>query len=141
MVREGTSRSCDSCSSCEAELTFSPPPRAQVAALLDRLSGTVSPSFFFQNLWLVLITAPHSRIPALNYLARRLPRDESGTGSEDALDAIVGQDVGLMVRGFAAALEDDKILVQRGILDLLIGTLRIDSASFRRCVSSPLSLT
>ncbi|GAA5902657.1 hypothetical protein JCM8208_007031 [Rhodotorula glutinis] len=105
----------------------------KVAALLDRLSGTVSPSFFFQNLWLVLITAPHSRIPALNYLARRLPRDESGTGSEDALDAIVGQDVGLMVRGFAAALEDDKILVQRGILDLLIGTLRIDSASFRGC--------
>ncbi|GAA5834665.1 hypothetical protein JCM9279_007075 [Rhodotorula babjevae] len=105
----------------------------KVAALLDRLSGTVSPSFFFQNLWLVLITAPHSRIPALNYLARRLPRDESGEGSEDALDAIVGQDVGLMVRGFAAALEDDNILVQRGILDLLIGTLRIDSASFRSC--------
>ncbi|GAA5921263.1 hypothetical protein JCM3775_002966 [Rhodotorula graminis] len=105
----------------------------KVAALLDRLSGTVSPSFFFQNLWLVLITAPHSRIPALNYLARRLPRDESGTGSEDALDAVVGQDVGLMVRGFAAALEDDTILVQRGILDLLIGTVRIDSASFRSC--------
>lgn len=51
--------------------------RVQVAALLDRVSGTVSPSFFFQNLWLVLITAPNSRIPALNYLAKRLPKMEA----------------------------------------------------------------
>ena len=49
----------------------------QVAELLDRVSGTVSPSFFFQNVWLVLITAPNSRIPALNYLARRMPKMES----------------------------------------------------------------
>lgn len=48
-----------------------------MAALLDRVSGTVSPSFFFQNVWLVLVTAPNSRIPALNYLARRLPKMES----------------------------------------------------------------
>lgn len=53
----------------------------KVAALLDRLSGTVSPSFFFQNLWLVLITAPNSRIPALNYLARRLPKLEGAEGT------------------------------------------------------------
>lgn len=52
-------------------------PLSQVAELLDRVSGTVSSSFFFQNLWLILITAPNSRIPALNYLARRLPRLES----------------------------------------------------------------
>ncbi|GAA6048977.1 hypothetical protein JCM3770_005422, partial [Rhodotorula araucariae] len=103
----------------------------KVAALLDRLSGTVSPSFFFQNVWLVLVTAPNSRIPALNYLARRLPR--ASVDGDEALAAIVGNDVGLMVRGFAAALEDDKILVQRGILDLLIGTLRLDSAAFRSC--------
>lgn len=48
--------------------------RFQVSTLLDRVSGTVSPSFFFQNLWLVLITAPNSRISALNYLSRRLPK-------------------------------------------------------------------
>jgi hypothetical protein len=59
----------------------------QVAALLDRVSGTVSPSFFFQNVWLVLITAPNSRIPALNYLARRLPKIES----EDSASFVVLQ--------------------------------------------------
>ncbi|GJN87072.1 hypothetical protein Rhopal_000017-T1 [Rhodotorula paludigena] len=117
----------------------------KVAALLDRLSGTVSPSFFFQNLWLVLITAPTSRIPAINYLSRRLPKvspvktapnDAQPTPTvqdDDGLSDIVGQDVGLMVRGFAAALEDDKVLVQRGILDLLNGTLRLDSPGFRNC--------
>ena len=45
---------------------------------------------------------------------------------------IVGQDVGLMVRGFAAALEDPQILVQRGILDLLATTLKLDSIGFKR---------
>ncbi|GAA5963888.1 hypothetical protein JCM21900_003967 [Sporobolomyces salmonicolor] len=99
----------------------------KVAALLDRVSGTVSPSFFFQNLWLVLITAPHSRIPALNYLSRRLPKMES----DESLTHIVGQDVGLMVRGFAAALEDSQILVQRGILDLLTTTLKLKSVGFK----------
>ncbi|KAI5481667.1 cellular morphogenesis-related protein [Pseudohyphozyma bogoriensis] len=99
----------------------------KVAALLDRVSGTVSPSFFFQNMWLVLVTAPNSRIPALNYLSRRMPKMET----EDSLSHIVGQDVGLMVRGFAAALEDSQILVQRGILDLLITTLKLDSAGFK----------
>lgn len=49
----------------------------QVAELLDRVSGTVSPAFFLQNVWLVLITAPNSRIPALNYLSRRLPKMQS----------------------------------------------------------------
>lgn len=48
---------------------------------------------------------------------------------------IVGQDVGLMVRGFVAALEDPQILVQRGILDLLTTTLKLNSTGFKRSVS------
>lgn len=38
-----------------------------------------------------------------------------------------------MVRGFAAALEDPQILVQRGILDLLTTTLKLDGVAFKRC--------
>lgn len=37
-----------------------------------------------------------------------------------------------MVRGFAAALEDPQLLVQRGTLELLITTLKLDSVGFRR---------
>jgi len=52
------------------------------------------------------------------------------------LAEVVGQDVGLMVRGFAAALEDPQILVQRGTLELLITTLRLDSAGFKKQVEN-----
>jgi len=40
----------------------------KVVSLLDRLSGTVSPSFFFQNIWLVMLTTPSARGTALNFL-------------------------------------------------------------------------
>jgi len=46
----------------------------QVLSLLDRLSGTVSPSFFLQNIWLVMLTTPSARGTSLNLLSRRLPR-------------------------------------------------------------------
>ena len=49
-------------------------------SLLDRLSGTVSPSFFLQNIWLVMLTTQVPRAYALNYLSRRLPRLDAGEG-------------------------------------------------------------
>ncbi|KAF8753997.1 Dopey, N-terminal [Rhizoctonia solani] len=78
----------------------------KVLALLDRLSGMVGPAFFFQSVWLVLVTSPTARAPALNLLMRRLPK----LGPEDDLSSVVGSDVGLMIRAFAAALEDDNML-------------------------------
>ncbi|THV06503.1 hypothetical protein K435DRAFT_960479 [Dendrothele bispora CBS 962.96] len=100
----------------------------KVLSLLDRLSGTVSPSFFFQNIWLVMITTPPARGTALNFLSRRLPNLH---GIED-ITSIVGRDIGLMIRAFSAALEDDNLLVRRGALDLLLQSLRVDSAAVRR---------
>lgn len=47
----------------------------------------------------------------------------------------MGGDVGLMVRAFAAALEDDDLLVRRGSLDLLLQSLRIDSVAMKRAQS------
>lgn len=54
--------------------------RQQVLTLLDRLSGTVSPAFFIQNIWLCMLTTPSARAPALQYLSRRLPKlsDDKG---------------------------------------------------------------
>ena len=48
--------------------------------LLDRLSGTVSPAFFLQNIWLVMLTTQAPRAYCLNYLSRRLPRLDSTEG-------------------------------------------------------------
>lgn len=104
----------------------------RVAGLLDQLSGTVSPSFFLQNIWLVLITAPSLRIAALNYLSKRMPK----IGPDDSIAHVVGQDVGLMVRAFAASLGDSHILVQRSTLDLVLSVLPLNGAGFVQYVTS-----
>lgn len=119
----------------------------QVATLLDRLCDTVSPTFFLPNIWLVLITTPHARVSALNYLLRRLHLLDPSGSKDTALPATgvdgerqqatgasaernAGRDIGLMVRGYAAALEDDQVLVQRSALELLISTLPVSGAAF-----------
>ena len=51
-----------------------------VLSLLDRISGSVSPSFFFQNIWLVMLTTPSARGTSLNFLSRRLPKLKAEEG-------------------------------------------------------------
>lgn len=46
--------------------------------------------------------------------------------------AIVGRDIGLMIRAFAAALEDDDLLVRRAALDILLQSLRVDSVAVKK---------
>lgn len=45
---------------------------------------------------------------------------------------IIGRDVGLMIRAFAASLEDDDNLVRRGILELLTQSFKLDSPAFKQ---------
>ncbi|KAH9920216.1 Dopey, N-terminal-domain-containing protein [Epithele typhae] len=97
----------------------------KVLALLDRLAGTISQSFFFQNIWLVMLTTPRARGTALSYLSRRLPPFKP----DEDITPIVGSDLGLMIRAFSAALEDDDLLVRRGALDILLQSLRIDGVA------------
>ncbi|KAN0061878.1 hypothetical protein ACQY0O_005872 [Thecaphora frezii] len=98
--------------------------------LLDSVSRSVGRAFFLQCLWLVLITTPSTRLAALNYLGKRMP----DLGQEVDPSNLVGQDVGLMVRGFAHALEDETLLVRRNALDLLVKHLRMDRLVFQRHV-------
>ncbi|KAI9570154.1 Dopey, N-terminal-domain-containing protein [Boletus coccyginus] len=100
----------------------------KVPGLLDRLSGTVSPVFFIQNVWLVMITMSSARGTAPNFLSRRLPR----LHADEGITLIVERDIGLMIRAFAAALEDDNFLVRRSALGILLQTMRIDSAAIKR---------
>ncbi|KAH7875407.1 Dopey, N-terminal-domain-containing protein [Lentinula edodes] len=108
----------------------------RVISLLDRLSGTVSPSFFFQNIWLIMSTTPSARGTALNLLSRRLPQLH---GLED-ITSIVGSDIGLMISAFAAALEDENLLVQRSALDLLLQSMRVDSSAVKQAQSEDRSI-
>lgn len=52
-------------------------------------------------------------------------------GPQDSIVGIVGDDVGLMVRGFSAALLDSQPLVQRAVLDLVLVTLPISGSGFQ----------
>lgn len=52
------------------------------------------------------------------------------TGAID-ITPIVGRDTGLMIRAFAAALEDENLLVRRAALDLLVQSIQLDSATVK----------
>jgi len=112
----------------------------KVLSILDHLSQSVSSAFFLQNIWLILIGSPKSRLSALNYLSRRLPN----LNAEVDPAKIVGRDLGLMMRGLAGALDSDDsaggasgasasttLLVRRTALELLVTQLRIDSTTFQ----------
>jgi Dopey, N-terminal len=45
---------------------------------------------------------------------------------------MLGHDVGLMIRAFAAALEDDNLLVRRCALDLILQVLRLDGIPMQK---------
>jgi hypothetical protein len=48
--------------------------------------------------------------------------------------------MGLMIRAFASALEDDNLLVRRAILDLLLQSLRLDSPALKKAQQEDRSL-
>ncbi|KAK8861428.1 hypothetical protein IAR55_002247 [Kwoniella newhampshirensis] len=95
----------------------------KILSLLDRLSDAVTPSFFLQNIFLILISSPSSRLSALNYLGRRLLKPpattEGGIGS------------GLIIRGVSTVLSDETVLVRRSGLDLLLRVVRLDGDLLR----------
>lgn len=95
----------------------------QVLALLNTLSQAVSQQFFLQNIFLVLISSPASRLAALNYLSRQL--------TEVPEELATSSDVGLLIRGVAAVLGDHNMLVCRGGLDLLLRILPLDGTIMR----------
>jgi hypothetical protein len=52
--------------------------------------------------------------------------------SDLEITSIIGRDIGLMIRAFSAALEDDNLLVRRSVLDLLLQSMRIDSGAVKQ---------
>ena len=99
--------------------------------------------FFWQCLFLAVITSPSRRQGALNFLTRRMPKFTKRTGalasqpsrpgeatdnslSKEA-EAVVSPEPGLLIRAFVCGLFDPQVLVQRGFLDLLLNNLPLDS--------------
>ncbi|KAL1303267.1 hypothetical protein AAFC00_006679 [Neodothiora populina] len=102
--------------------------------------------YFWQCFFLAVITNPSRRQGALAYLTRRLPNfspvkeselvdentDSPHSGLSPAAEAVITPEPGLLMRCFAAGLQDAHLLVQRGFLDLLVTHLPLHSSLFRR---------
>ena len=101
--------------------------------MLDRFASAVSPTFFRQNIFLILISHPSSRLSALNYIVKRVLKPPD-------VDE-VRVDAGLLIRGLAAVLQDDNMLVRRNGLDSLLRLLQIDSSTFTYVFMTPKEVT
>ncbi|KAI5239634.1 hypothetical protein E4T43_06589 [Aureobasidium subglaciale] len=113
----------------------------------DGLHAEGKDGYFWQCFFLAVITNPSRRQGALAFLTRKLPNfapSKTSTGSTQtehrtlplAAQAAINPEPGLLVRCFAAGLQDSQILVQRGFLDLLVTHLPLHSPVFRNHVRS-----
>ena len=122
--------------------------RDSTSTELDGKQTTSDEQYFWQCLFLASITSSTRRPGALAYLVRNLPQlgdtgpinisqprsngvaggnDGSDTIRED-INAVISPEPGLLVRCFCAGLQDDRPLIQRGFLDLLVTNLPLNSA-------------
>ncbi len=111
--------------------------------------------YYWQSLFLASITSPSRRQGALAYMVRELPplgtHDTPRSGSKHAedsetrdngrklppqIEAVTTPEPGLLIRCFAAGLQDEQLLIQRGFLDLLVTHLPLHSAVLRHKVVS-----
>jgi hypothetical protein len=74
-------------------------------------------------MFLTLISNPSSRLAVLNYLSKSLVRPPEVPENS--------ADVGLVMRGVSAALEDENMLVRRNGLDLLLRIVPLEGEIFK----------
>ena len=110
--------------------------------------------FFWQSFFMASISNASRRQGALAYLERNLP--QLGAGTENAsrdtnnhtvdepdppsrvlpsFEAVTSPEPGLLIRAFAAGLQDDLILNQRGYLELLVTHVPLSSMILHKRVS------
>ena len=91
--------------------------------------------YFWQCLFLAVITSSSRRQGALNFLVHKLPKfsasdpkpTKGSPGLSKIAEAVVSPEPGLLIRCFACGLSDSQALIQRGFLDLLVSNLPLDS--------------
>ena len=108
----------------------------------DDRANSDQAGYYWQCLFLAVITSPSRRQGSLNYLAQRLPKFaakeqvNSGTtnipdGTSSKLlpeaEVVVSPEPGLLIRCFLCGLSDLQLLAQRGFLDLLVAKLPLNS--------------
>ena len=130
--------------------------RSAVGQALEPNTGPSNVSgdqYYWQSLFLASLTSPSRRQGALAYMVRELPPlgvpTEPGPRSNQVeefemrdignklppqVEAVTTPEPGLLIRCFAAGLQDEQLLIQRGFLDLLVTHLPLHSAVLRQKV-------
>lgn len=102
--------------------------------------GNDQDGYFWQCLFLSVITSPSRRQGALNFLTRALPKltakSVNTNEAQKAASCIVSPEPGLLIRCFICGLSDPQILIQRGFLDLLVTHLPLNSQVFQEKVGT-----
>ena len=129
----------------EFERTFALLNRFRVA-VWQGLEKNGGDQYFWQSLFLSTITSSSRRQGALAYLTRELPQlggplnlSPKRTSPIDLtleVEAVTSPEPGLLIRCFAAGLNDEQLLIQRGFLDLLVTHLPLHSAVLHQKVSA-----
>ncbi|KXT16410.1 hypothetical protein AC579_5135 [Pseudocercospora musae] len=110
----------------------------------DAVTSRDSDGYFWQCLFLAVVTSPSRRQGALKYLARQLPTFGRSAGAGQQLDTrlsrkadcIVALEPGLLIRCFVCGLLDPQILVQRDFLDIMVANLPLSSVVLQEKVAS-----
>lgn len=84
--------------------------------LLEDVCDGVGPPYFYTCIWQCVANNSPVRLPAVTYVLAHYSRKYP---MEDQLH-LMGHDIGLMVSGLCAAVQDSSVLVQRSALDFLI---------------------
>lgn len=84
--------------------------------LLEDVCDGVGPPYFYTCIWQCVANNSPVRLPAVTYVLAHYSRKYA---MEDQLH-LMGHDIGLMVSGLCAAVQDSSVLVQRSALDFLI---------------------
>ncbi|KAL1518230.1 hypothetical protein ABEB36_001886 [Hypothenemus hampei] len=84
--------------------------------LLEDVCDGVGPQYFYTCIWQCVTNNSPVRLPAVTYVYAHYSRKYC---MEDQL-YLMGHDIGLMVLGLSAAVQDSSVLVQRSALDLLM---------------------
>jgi hypothetical protein len=113
-----------------------------VIELMDDLQASIgSAAVFYKAIFLAVLTSPQQRLAAVNYLLKRFPELQTRRGNYELFMSIKlktcatdvnsylgDQDgVDIAINALSAALADSNMLVQRGILDILLGKLPISN--------------
>jgi len=132
--------------------------RSAVSQRIPKVSAPTDATgdqYFWQSLFLGSITSSSRRQGALAYMVRELPlignastltSDPQTTQNAQTakskkqlppeVEAVLSPEPGLLIRCFAAGLQDDQLLIQRGFLDLLVSHMPLHSAMFHQQVTT-----